>query len=209
MAKSPAEADEGQSRLTTAQPPYAPSAEPEPMPAQPAPPDGATGRAVTEEEEIDVWWGSYSMTTMVPSLLVCLILTGLIIWAAWKFVPRGYVQVTVLSLTGAVWLVQGVRWAYRVFGYNYRLTSRRIYADHGFLYRGYAALDLEAVASVQVKRTWTQRLLGVGQIWIVPTEEAKAALVLNGVRRPRALADRIAERVKTAQRGGDRTVLKT
>ena len=45
-----------------------------------------------------MWWGSYSMATMVPSLLVCLLLTGLIACAAWKFVPRGYVQGTVWGI---------------------------------------------------------------------------------------------------------------
>ena len=202
MAKSPAEADEGQSSLTTAQPPYAPSAEPGLTAAQLTPPDGTGGQTISEQvEEVDVWWGSYSMATMVPSLLLCLLLTGLIVWVAWKFVPRGYVQGTVLGLTGAVWFVQGVRWAYRVFGYNYRLTTRRVYSDHGFLYRDYAAMDLEAVVDVHVKRSWTQRLLGVGQVWLVPKDQAKAALVLDGVRRPGSVADRIAERVKAAPAG--------
>src|SRR5437016_3446490 len=108
MAQSPPEADEGQARLTTAQPPYAPAAEPGPVPAQPAPPEPTTKEEAPSDqvEEIDVWWGSYSMATMVPSLLVCLLLTGLIAWAAWTFVPRRFVQGTVLGLAGAVWLVQ-------------------------------------------------------------------------------------------------------
>ena len=109
MAKSPPEADETYARFTTAQPPYAPSAEPGPMPPQPVPPDGErTAPELTEE--IDVWWGSYSMATMVPSLLVCLLLTGLIIWVGWAFVPRGYVKVIVLGLAGAVWLVCLIRY---------------------------------------------------------------------------------------------------
>ena len=196
MANSPPEADEGQGRLTTAQPPYAPSAEAGPMPPQPVPPDGASARAAPElTAEVDAWWGSYSMATMVPSLLVCLLLTALIAWAGWAFVPRGYVQVTVLGLAAAVWLVQGVRWAQRVFGYNYRLTTRRVYADRGFVYKGYAAIDLAKVARVLEKRTWTERLLGVGQVWVIPDDTTKPPLVLEGVRRPKAVADRIRDLV--------------
>jgi Bacterial PH domain len=200
MAKSPAEADEGHSRLTTAPYPYAPAAEPSPMPPQPVPPDGAKKPAAAElREENDIWWGSYSMATMVPSLLVCLLLTGLITWAAWAFVPRRHVQGTILALASAVWLVQGVRWAHRVFGYNYRLTTRRIYADRGFVYKGYAAFDLDKVARVVVKQTGTERLLGVGQVWIMPEDETRPPLVLEGVRRPEAVSARIRELVPSGE----------
>ncbi len=177
------------------------------MPAQPVPPNGTGEKAVAElAEETDLWWGSYSMATMVPSLLVCLLLTGLIAWTAWKIVPHGYVQGTVLSLTGAVWMVQGGRWALRVFGYNYRLTTRRVYADRGFIYKDFAAVELNQVTTILVKRSWTQRLLGVGQIWIVPRDKGKTTLMLDGVRRPSSVADRIAERVKAAH-GGEKSAV--
>ena len=207
MAKSPPEADEGQTQLSTAQPPYASAAEPGPVPAQPAPSDGTTGGPEAQQaEETDVWWGSYSMATMVPSLLVCLLLTGLIAWVGLAAVPHGYVQMWVFGLAGAVWLVQGVRWAYRVFGYNYRLTTRHIFADRGFLYKDYAALDLARVQRVLVKRSWMERLLGVGKIWIMPEDQTRPRIVLEGVRRPRGIAERIKELVKAAHGGQDNVV---
>ena len=185
--------------LSTAQPPYAPAAEPGPMPFQPVPPE--TGPTVSPPlaEEEDIWWGSYSTWTMIPSLVVCVLLTGLIAWGAWRLVPHGFLQTTVIGLAGAVWLVQGVRWGYRVFGYNYRLTTRRVFADRGFLYQDFAALELNSVAQVLVKRKGLDLLLGVGQVWIVPEDRSKPALVLEGVRDPGAIAVRLRELVQVAR----------
>ena len=125
--------------------------------------------------------------------------TVLIAWGGWLLLPPGFVKGTVLGLASLVWLVQGVRWAYRIFSYNYRLTTRRLYVDRGFLYLDFAALDLAAVGRVLVRRSWSDRLLGVGQVCVVPGETGKVPLVLDGVRHPEAIAERVRELVQVAQ----------
>jgi hypothetical protein len=149
--------------------------------------------------EVDAWWGSYSGWTMVPSWAACVLLTGLIVWGGWALVPRGFVQGTILGLAGALWLAQGLRWGYRVFGYNYRLTTRRLYRDRGFLYTGFAVLDLASVAGVVVNRTWFDRLVGVGQLCVRPEDNAKEPLVLEGVRRPLEVAQKVRASVQAAR----------
>jgi hypothetical protein len=141
---------------------------------------------------------------MAPSSAGCVLLTGLIAWGAWLFVPRGFVQGTILALSAAVWLAQGVRWGYRVFGYNYRLTTRRLYGDRGFLYQGFAALDLRAVARVLVRRRGIDRLLGVGQVYVVAEDVTQPPLILDGVRRPQAVAELIRKQVQAARPEGER-----
>jgi len=200
MTKSPADVEPEQPGLSTAQPPYAPAAEPAPQPPQPPPPQEEREKSEVPTEEVDVWWGSYSGWTMAPSWAACGLLTGLIAWGAWELVPRSLLKGTILGLAGAVWLVQGVRWAYRVFGYNYRLTTRRIYADRGFLYGGFAALDLASVERVLVQRSWSNRLLRVGQVWIVPEDKTKPTLVLEGVRRPMIVADHMRKLIQAGRR---------
>jgi hypothetical protein len=197
MSNSPGEVQPREAGLTTAQPPYVPAAEPQPMPPQPVPPETRTAG-----EEVDLWWGSYTGWTMTPSWAACVLLTGLIAWAAWTLLPRSLLKPTVLGLGGALWLFQGVRWAYRVFSYNYRLTSRRVFVDHGFLYTGFASCELAGVAGVYVKRNWLDRLLRVGQIRIELLDKSKPALLLDGVRRPAAVAERIRQQVKAAQTSG-------
>ena len=85
-------------------------------------------------QEVDAWWGSYSGWTMMPSMAICMGLTALIAWGSWQLLDKGWVQLSILSLTGALWLVQAFRWCYRVFGYNYRLTTHRLFQGRGMLY---------------------------------------------------------------------------
>jgi hypothetical protein len=201
MTYFPAETSEDQPAPSSAQPPYAPAAEANPVATEPSP--AAVGPA-DADEETDVWWGSFSGRTMAPSWVVCVLLTALIAWGAWALVPRAYVQGTILGLGGALWLVQLARWGHRIFGYNYRLTTRRLFRDRGFLYKGFAALELTAVSRVLVKRSWSDRLVDVGQIWILPEEKTKEPLVLDGVRKPLVVAElfrRQVQAVRARQQG--------
>src|SRR5262245_66603947 len=40
-------------------------------------------------EEVDVWWGSYSGWTLWPSMVLCLLLTGLVGLGGWIGIPGG------------------------------------------------------------------------------------------------------------------------
>src|SRR5438876_2032340 len=84
-------------------------------------------------EEIDVWWGAYSGWTMLPSMTLCVALTSFLAVGLWAWGPHGYRQLLFLLLGTALWLVQGLRFFWRVFGSSYRLTSRRLFRDRGFL----------------------------------------------------------------------------
>src|SRR5262245_22311950 len=115
-------------------------AAPEPAPTPPAP-----------AEEVELWWGAYSGWAMTPSFVVCVLLTGLIIWASWHWMPGGWVKVTAVAASGVVWLVQLARWAYRALGHNYRLTDRRLWLAHGIRRRAISAVELSGVEKVTVE----------------------------------------------------------
>src|SRR5438477_9300191 len=84
----------------------------------------ADGEAVARQpEDVELWWGAFSGWTLTPSFVVCLFLTGLLGWAAWYWMPRDWVKVTVLGGGSVIWLVQLGRWAARALGCNYRLTT--------------------------------------------------------------------------------------
>ena len=145
---------------------------------------------VESGQETDVWWGSYSGWTMLPSLLLCVALTGAIVLGAWRFVERRNLQWTIWSLAGAVWLVQGARWGTRVFGHNYRLTSRRLFIQRGHLWQRRSAIGMDQVQQVKVQPSPLGRWTQVGRIVIVPADGA-APLVLEGVRHPEQVAERL------------------
>jgi hypothetical protein len=152
-------------------------------------------------QEVDLWWGSYAARTMTPSLVVCVALTGLIAWAAWLSLPRGLVQLTIIGLAGAVWLFEAVRWSYRVFGYNYRLTTRRLFSSKGILLTSVRSVNLADVAQVQVRYVGHEKLIGVGKIIVRLEDAAQRPLVLPGVRSPERMAERIREFVDKARAG--------
>ena len=186
--------------------PQAPSLPRELPPAAPPPSVAKAGSLLDQKkketspaQEVDYWLGSYSGWTMLPSWLVCLVLTGLIVWGAWPSLPRGWVQLAVFSLAGAVWLVQVIRWSYRLFGYNYRLTHRRLFQSKGFLYNGRVELELASVAHVLVKRNSLERLLRDGRVCVFSQEQSQAPLVLEGIGQPQQLADEIRELARQAR----------
>jgi membrane protein YdbS with pleckstrin-like domain len=152
-----------------------------------------------QDQEVDVWWGAYSGWTLIPSLLVCFILTGLFSWLAWLMLPRGRVQLGVFTLVGLVWLVESLQYALRVFGKNYRLTTRRLFKDKGVLWRKTSMVDLTKVTQIYVKRNRLERWLGVGRIYIRAPEVQRRLIVLNGITAPEGIAEQIWQTCRKAQ----------
>jgi hypothetical protein len=143
-------------------------------------------------QEVELWWGGYAARTMLPSLGLCLLATVALLGAAVYFSghagPRGpMARWWAYGLTAAIWLYQFLRWAYRVAGYEYRLTSRRLYCGWGPLTAPPPPVELADLETVRVEQTALHRWLGVGQIVLVGQERA-IPLVLEGVRSPEHMA---------------------
>jgi hypothetical protein len=153
-------------------------------------------------EEVDVWWGSFAGLAMLPSFLMCLALTAFIAWAAWVFLPAHLVRLGFLGLGGALWLTQAIRWSYRYFGFNYRLTNRRLFCHRGFSYAPDDQLDLDRIARVVVQFNWWQRWLGVGQVMVFSDDPTAELMTLEGVYRPAQIAEQIRVRAKRAHEPG-------
>jgi hypothetical protein len=152
---------------------------------------GATVEAVPQidaAQERDVWWGSYAGRTMLPSLAVCLLLTGVIVWFGFT-TGRPMAQPIILGVNGVVWLVQVARWSYRVFGINYRLSSRRLFVDRGFLHPERFEADLREIRAVHIDQDGFEKLVGVGRVRVELGHPAQRILVLKGIKEPQTLVD--------------------
>jgi hypothetical protein len=129
---------------------------------------------------------------MLPSMLVCLALTAFIAWASWRLVERGWLQFSVVTVAGALWLAQAFRWCYRVFGYNYRLTTRRLFQSKGLLYyQETLEVPLATIATVALRRQPQGLLADTGTVSLTLDDARKTKVVLEGVARPRQVADLI------------------
>ncbi len=108
-------------------------------------------------------------------------------------------QWTVWGLTIAVWLVQTTRWWRRVFGINYRLTTRRLRIDMGHWRPRHCAVDLVAITHVEARLDRLGRWTKVGRV-MVHTAPGSAPIVLEGVRYPEHVAARIRAMCQTPPR---------
>jgi hypothetical protein len=136
---------------------------------------------------------------MLPGFLVCLLVTGVIGWLFWCWLPGPLFKLAFFGLGGLVWLVQGARWAYRYFGYNYRLTTRRLLCHLGFTYHADDEMERARMASIHVRRAWKDRLLGVGQVLVLGDDPGRGPLVLEGVCKPARVAEEIRVHVQRAR----------
>lgn len=153
------------------------------------------------EGEIDVWWGGYASRAMLPSALVCLAATGLIVLAAfvlvgWYNLPAIETRAAVYIAAGTLWVVQTGRWLYHVAGVTYRLTTRRLYCHWGIFYPPVPPLELARVRQAAVEQNFVERWLNVGRIRL--EQAGQAPVVLPGVFNPFQVAEDIGRCVKTA-----------
>ncbi len=154
-------------------------------------------------EEVELWWGAYSCWTMAPSFVVCLVLMGVIAWVSWRLMPEGWKRLTALLAATALWVGEFLFVGTRVFGHNYRLTTRHVWLTRGLRRMSLLSVELQRVARVTVQRSWLERRLGVGRVWVVPDDPALMPLILDGVRDPTHAADLIRDAVREAR--GEKT----
>jgi membrane protein YdbS with pleckstrin-like domain len=175
--------------------PDEPDQEVRPAPALPIGPGGES------EQEVDVWWGAYSGRAIIPTALLCTVLSvNIALLAGWVWdkdqaPPQLLWHLTAL-LVVLVWAFPLLLCGYRAVAFNYRLTTHRLFRDRGFRHPpADGAVDLAEVTAVRVAYPPLGRLYGVGTIE-VEAEGARRPLVLIGVSEP----ERVAELVRRGAR---------
>lgn len=148
-------------------------------------------------QETELWWGGYAVWTMLPSLVVCLLLTAALIGMAAYHSRESAHHGTAARwwayrLTALLWLVQSVRWIYRVAGYEYRLTSRRLFCVWGPLFTPPPPVALADIKTVHVKQDALERWLDVGAV-VIESHRTAVPVLLTGVRNPEHVAHLIRE----------------
>jgi membrane protein YdbS with pleckstrin-like domain len=152
----------------------------------------------TTAEEVDVWYGAYSGRAMIPRLLQLTLLTILITVVAWYFGAwrgSGLVRVAALATICLLWVVQAVSWLRRAIGCNYRLTTRRLYYQHGFGHPGKPGIELRDITQVLVEASRVERWLDVGRVRVY-SHETSTPVLLDGVLHPFHVAKQIQRRMR-------------
>ena len=149
-------------------------------------------------QETDLAWHGYSAAALVPSTIALAAFTCSAFVILRPLVPVWVIHEAADAPLAALWLLQAVRAGYRLLGYNYRLTTWRLFRSRGRLYPTEPPLELATVVKAEVRQTLFGRLIGVGTVRVVP-EDAAATIELTGVRRPKVLAARIEEAATAAR----------
>jgi hypothetical protein len=153
--------------------------------------------------EVDVWWDGYAVRALLPSFIVCVLLSAGIIAASYYLwgehgLRANLVRWLAYELNIALWLYHAARWAWRLGGNIYRLTTRRLYCWRRILSRPHATIELPAIRAVLVEQTPFEQWLKVGSI-IVQAEGQLAPIRLRGVRSPRQRAELIRQQVEKSR----------
>jgi len=165
-----------------------------------AAPDGTAPAA----QEVDVWWGGYDPRALVPSVLVGLFFTSIIIVVAYMLwgeygVRAALARWLAYYLNGFMWLVHLLYWAYRVAGHAYRLTTARLLVWKGFFGLPPPPVALPDLETATVVQTRLEKYLGVGRI-VVRVRGRRRPLVLTGVRQPQRAAELLLRTAAAAPR---------
>ena len=119
---------------------------------------------------------------------------GLLVW--------GVLLVPVVGI-GLILLLRA--W-YRVAATRYRLTSQRLFAQTGLIAKELEEVELFRVKDVTLSQGVLDRLLGVGTVTVLSTDDTAPELDLAGIRDPLAAKEAIRNAFRAArQREGLRT----
>ena len=119
---------------------------------------------------------------------------GLLVWG-----------VLLLPVVGLGLILLARAW-YRVASTRYRLTTQRLFAQTGLIAKNLEEVELFRVKDVTLRQGVLDRLLGVGTVTVLSTDDTAPELELAGIRDPLAAKEALRSAFRAArQREGLRT----
>jgi hypothetical protein len=79
----------------------------------------------------------------------------------------------------------------RVKSTHYRLTNQRLLIESGLLSKSVDEIDLRYVDDLEFRQSLLDRLLGIGQVFVVSSDKLAPKLTIQGIKDPRGLREKI------------------
>ena len=149
--------------------------------------------ASEDEEERELWQGSFSKLAMIGSWIGAGVFTLVVFIAGVVSGFGGWSWLTAVGVIVFVWLVLIIRLLYLQLSRHYYLSNQRFVHEQGLLWREInrvEAIDIDDVSFVQGP---IERMLGVGTVKILSSDESHPAIDLPGIENVRAVASLIDE----------------
>ncbi|MBX9791501.1 MAG: PH domain-containing protein [Pirellulales bacterium] len=138
------------------------------------------GRA-TDIPEQEVWQGTYSPLAMLGTWFGVLVLTvGSGIAAAVLALPGQYWGLLVVGWI-VLWIVPALVLLYRRLAIRYRLTTQRLFHEHGILRRVTDRIEVIDMHDITFEQGIVERLLGIGTIRIKSNDKTDPDFWLRGI----------------------------
>jgi hypothetical protein len=167
-----------------------------------APPAAAAGAPALTEETL--WRGSPSWRVLIAKV-VMMVLTVIVIPFVAIFISSHTAD---LDLSGKItkigWWVTALVLLYQILAFLfalmrlqstlYTVTNQRIMFEQGILSKSLSEIDLRSLDDTQFFQSFTDRILGIGNVTLVSSDKALPVSVLRGVHDPRNLREIIRSR---------------
>jgi membrane protein YdbS with pleckstrin-like domain len=155
--------------------------------------NAAGNNSADDSAERELWQGSYSKLAMIGSWAAAAAFSlALLLWAALAgFGGSGWL--TTLGVIVVVWIALVLRLLYLQLSRHYYLTSQRFSHERGLLWRDIDRIEAIDIDDVSFSQGPVERLLGVGTIRILSSDQSHPTMELPGIENVRAVASLIDE----------------
>lgn len=162
----------------------------------------ARGRTDSAEEEL--WHGGYSPRAMVGAWIGCGLATLAALIAA-GLLTGVFPLVWAIAVPAVLllWAWQGIRFAVRRLGLNYRLTNQRFFHESGIFRRTTNRIEVIDMDDITFVQGVVDRFFGVGTIKVSSSDITHPILLIEGIDNVQRVAGLIdnARRAERLRRG--------
>jgi uncharacterized membrane protein YdbT with pleckstrin-like domain len=151
--------------------------------------------------EETLWRGTPSWRVLIGKV-VAMVLTAIVIPFAAGFIASHTADLDMSGritkigwwLTALLLLIQLVGFLVamlRLQSTLYTVSNQRILIEQGILSKGLSEIDLRSIDDTQFFQSFTDRLLGIGNVTLVSSDKALPRTALRGIHNPRAVRETI------------------
>lgn len=90
---------------------------------------------------------------------------------------------------------------YKTHSVRYRLTTQRFFVTKGLIGKHVEELELFRIKDITLRQGALQRMLGLGTITILSTDDTNPQIEIAGIKTPYEIKDRIRENYRATRKG--------
>jgi membrane protein YdbS with pleckstrin-like domain len=163
------------------------------LPASPKQRLSPAGGHDPDDPEQVLWEGRFSKLAMIGSWIGAAIFTAAAVVAGMVLTFDNTMWTWTAIIVAAVWIILVLRLLYQQFSIRYSMTNQRLVHEHGLLWRQTDRIEAIDIDDVTVTQGPIARMVGVGNVKIVSSDQSTPLFYLRGIDDARDVATMIDE----------------